>query len=213
MHPCTVAEETANTAHEIRAKRTTSVTQIYLLMLPCQNGHSFPGTRSTWVICAAAAAAEVILCIRRTWSIQPLAKGEHQTRKKETPSKPSSSAEHTAGSGYDRVIALLLSAHRSSRSALMHSLKTDTACVLQSAQLQTKAPNLLAVILFIIVGPQDKPKRSPIVLSIVQKCLISLFLGCSLQLLLNKIFSNVNKFKFQNSRNQFPGICVHKNVT
>lgn len=141
MHPCTVVEETANTAHRIRAKRTTSVMQIYLLMLPCQTGHSFPSTRSTWVICGTAAAAEVTLCIRRTWSIQPLAKGEHQTRKKETPPKPTSSAEHTAGSGYDQVIALPLSAHTSSRSALMHSLKTDTACVLQSAQLQTKAPN------------------------------------------------------------------------
>lgn len=72
---------------------------------------------------------------------------------------------------------------------------------------------LLAVVLFIIVGPQDKQKRSPIVLSIGQKCLISLFIGCSLQLFLNKIFSNINKFKFQNSKNQFPGICIRKQLT
>lgn len=49
-------------------------------------------------------------------------------------------------------------------------------------------------------------------LSVIQKCLISLFIGCSLQLLLNKIFSNINKFKFQNSRNQFPEICVCKQL-
>lgn len=60
--------------------------------------------------------------------------------KKITP-KPTSSAEHMTSSGYDWVIVLLLSAHTSSRSALMHSLKTDTACVLQSARLQTKASN------------------------------------------------------------------------
>lgn len=80
MHPCTVVEETANTAHGIRAKRATSVTQIYLLILPCQTGHNFAGTRSTWVICGTA-AAEVTLCTRRTWSIQPLAKEGHETRK------------------------------------------------------------------------------------------------------------------------------------
>lgn len=71
---------------------------------------------------------------------------------------------------------------------------------------------LLAVILFIIAGPHNKQKRSPIVLGVVQKCLIGLFIGCSLELLLNKVFSNINKFKFQNSRNQFPEICSHKQL-
>lgn len=50
-------------------------------------------------------------------------------------------------------------------------------------------------------------------LSVVKKRLISLFIGCSLELLLNKIFSNINKFKFQNSRNQFPEIYFRKQLT
>lgn len=74
------------------------------------------------------------------------------------------------------------------------------------------ASQLLAVILFIIAGPRDKQKRSPIVLSVVQKSLISLFVGCSLELFLNKIFSNINKFKFQNSRNPFPEMCFRKQL-
>lgn len=127
-----------STQNQTESKEPLSVMQIYLLMLPCQTGHGFPGTRSTSVICGAA--AEVTLCIRRTSSIQPLAKEGHETRNQKTP-KPTSSAEHMTSSGYDWVIALLLSAHTSSRSALMHSLKTDTACVLQSAWLQTKASN------------------------------------------------------------------------
>lgn len=66
-----------------RAKITTSVPQIYLL-LPCQTGLGFPGTSSTWVICGAA-AAEVTPCTRRTWSSHSLwpKKGTRDKKKKQ----------------------------------------------------------------------------------------------------------------------------------
>jgi len=50
------------------------------------------------------------------------------------------------------------------------------------------------------------------VLSAVQESLISLLGGCPLQLFffLNKIFLNINKFKFQNPRIPFPEMCFRK---
>lgn len=163
---------------------------IDLAMFPYQIQHDFPNT---------------VLQLRPLWAPgEPCAsslwpqKG-HETRWEEMPAKPPGSAEH-CDTLSDTTGLLHCSYQQTQVQGQPRCTYWKLTLPVSCSQHDFKSRlHLLAVILFIITGPQDKPKRSSIVLSTVLKCLMSLFRGCSLELLSNKVFSGVNKFRFQKS--------------
>lgn len=160
-------------------------------MFPYRIRHGFPGTKSTWAISSAAANQDDSL--HQESLARPGFGDRKGTRREETPAKPTSSTEH-----YDTLSETTGLLHCSYQQIQVQGqpwctywkLILPASC--SHSTTSNQGSQLLVVILFIIAGPQDKQKRSPIVLSVVQKCLISLFTGCSLELLLNNIFSNIN---------------------
>lgn len=185
-HPCMVVEETENISHEIkRSQNNHLLQQIYLLLFPYWIQRGFLGTRSTWAICSAA-----------TWHQQSLAhpgfghrKGTRQGEKKHRQSWPAALSTTTRSQIQLGYYTALISRYEFKVS--LDALTENWHCLHPAVSTTSnQGSQLLLVILFIIAGPQDKQKRSPIVLSVVQKCLIRLYIGCSLELLLNKVSSS-----------------------
>lgn len=177
-------------------------------MLPSRNQHGRAGSAqrgSSRARCGTAAGSYVL---RR----RPRPPKGHEARRGETLAKTAAALSAATHSQIRRgCCTALISSHEFKVS--LDALTENRHCPRPAVSTTSNgASQLLAVILFIIAGPRDKQKRSPIVLSVVQKSLISLFVGCSLELFLNKIFSNINKFKFQNSRNPFPEMCFRKQL-
>lgn len=133
-YPCTAVEETENIPHEIKWSQNNHFCykKFIFSCSPTEFGMAFlaqraPGRSPVLLL------TKMTLSIRRAWLVQALAIERAQGKERRNTGK--ADQQHWAlrhALRNDWAIALLLSADTSSRSALMHLLKTDTACILQS---------------------------------------------------------------------------------
>lgn len=144
-HPCTAVEETEHTAREIKQSQNNHFC-CDKFIFPCSPPPEFGTAGLAWHTaehlgyCSSLPAASP----PRAPALAPAGcgrrEGTRQGEEKRWQRRQQCWALRRAPR-YQRAVARPLSADTSSRSALMHLLKTDTARVPQSAQLQIKPPN------------------------------------------------------------------------